>query len=293
MGRVLSATDVARYWDQGYLAPVRVMDEAAATAHHARLDSYIAAKAGGADEEALHHKLLRFKPHLISTWLNDLVRTPAILDCIEDLIGPDILVWSSAFFIKRERDPGFITYHQDSITYQLDGDELVSAWLALSPSVVANGCVRVLPKSHALGELPHHDTWAENNRLSRGEVVDYAVDETKVADLVLRPGEMSLHHIRLIHGSNPNPTGTARIGYAIRYLSPRCRARGATESAMLVRGQDTLGHFEHEPSPSADFAPLAIAAYDRAMAIRTARTFAGTDSDRKVKEGEFAGATRT
>lgn len=114
--------------------------------------------------------------------------------------------------------------------------------------------MRVIPGSHKLRQIAHRDTFAENNMLTRGQEIAVGVDETEAKMLELRPGEMSLHHVRLIHGSDPNPSDKRRIGFAIRYLPTYVRQTvGSQDTATLVRGVDTFGHFAPERRPDADF----------------------------------------
>ena len=149
---------------------------------------------------------MRHKSHLLFTWLDGLIRHPAILDAVEGVIGPDILCWSSTFFIKEARDPGFVSWHQDSTYWGLDPADIVTAWVALSESTAENGAMRVIPGTQKLDQVAHRDTFAANNLLTRGQEIAVDVDGSDAVTLALEPGEMSLHHVRLIHGSDPNPS---------------------------------------------------------------------------------------
>ena len=154
----------------------------------------------------------------------------AILDAVEDVIGPDILCWGSSFFIKEPRDPGFVSWHQDSTYWGLDPADIVTAWVALSDSTAANGAMRVIPDTQRLEQIAHRDTFAAENLLTRGQEIVVEVDESKAVMLALQPGEMSLHHVRLIHGSDPNPSATA--GSALR--SAICRRMCGRSSASAT-----------------------------------------------------------
>jgi len=146
----------------------------------------------------------------------------------------------------------------------------VTAWVALTPSNAANGAMAVIPGTHQLDQIPHRDSFDRHNLLTRGQEVAVEVDEAQQVPLVLRPGEMSLHHVRLVHGSAPNPSGDRRIGFAIRYIPTRIRQLEGEDSATLVRGRDRFGHFELEPRPEADMDPALIALHKR-IAERNAR----------------------
>jgi non-haem Fe2+, alpha-ketoglutarate-dependent halogenase len=142
----------------------------------------------------------------------------------------------------------------------LDPADVVTAWVALSDSTAANGAMRVIPGSHKLEQVGHRDTFNPENLLSRGQEVMVDVDEREAVMLELAAGEMSLHHVRLIHGSDPNPSDLRRIGFAIRYIPTTVRqVAGTHDSATLVRGVDRHGHFEAEERPDADMSPRAVA----------------------------------
>jgi ectoine hydroxylase-related dioxygenase (phytanoyl-CoA dioxygenase family) len=221
---------------------------------------------------------LRSKPHLLFTWANELIRQPRVLDAIEDILGPNLLVWSSSFFIKDARDPSFVSWHQDSTYWGLSQPDVVTAWIALTVSHVANGCMRVIPGSHLKDQLPHQDTFAENNLLSRGQEVMVEVNPAEAVNVQLQPGEFSLHHVRLVHGSDPNPADYRRIGYAVRYVPTYVRqTAGPRDYATLVRGVDSYRHFEAEPVPAADLDPQAVEAHRRITEEANAVLYRGTD----------------
>lgn len=249
----LTEAAVRQYHDQGYYAPIRVLrpDEAAALQH--RLESFEAGAGPMAGK-------LRHKSHLLFTWLNDLIRHPRILDAVEDIIGPDILCWGSSFFIKEPRNPGFVSWHQDSTYWGLDPADVVTAWVAFTDSDAANGAMRVIPATHKMEQIAHRDTFRPENLLSRGQEIMVDVDDAQAVMLELQAGEMSLHHVRLIHGSDPNPSDRRRVGFAIRYIPTYVKqVAGSHDSATLVRGTDRYGHFEPEQRPDADMSGAALA----------------------------------
>ncbi len=253
MTKVLNGAAIRQYAEQGYYAPVRVMATAEALDLREKLETFEA----GAGPLAGR---IRQKSHLLFTWLADLVRHPAILDAVEDVLGPDLLCWGSSFFIKNPHDPGFVSWHQDSTYWGLDPADVMTAWIALSDSTSENGAMRVIPGTHAMDQIPHRDTFRKENLLSRGQEVMVDVDERQAVTLELMAGEMSLHHVRLIHGSDPNPSAKRRIGYAIRYIPTTVRqVAGARDTATLVRGTDRYGHFALEERPDFDMSPAAVA----------------------------------
>jgi len=260
--KALTEAAIRQYRDQGYIAPVPALSTVEAAELRARLEDYEA----GAD--GLKGPL-RHKSHLLFTWLNDLVRHPRILDAVEDVIGPDILCWGTSFFIKNARDPGFVSWHQDSTYWGLEPPDIITAWVALSDSTLANGAMRVVPRTHAMDQVAHRDTFAPDNLLSRGQEVMVEVDDRQAVALELRAGEMSLHHVRLIHGSGVNRAPHRRVGAALRYIPTRIyQTAGKEDSATLVRGVDRFGNFNPEPRPTRDHDPDCIA-FHKAVMERT------------------------
>jgi non-haem Fe2+, alpha-ketoglutarate-dependent halogenase len=250
----LSQAQIRRYHEQGYLCPIRVLSPERATAYRQKLEAAEAANGGP------FRGAMKQKPHLLFTWLDELAREDGVLDAVEGVIGPNILCWASGFFTKEAHDPSYVSWHQDLTYWGLEPADIVTAWVALSPSTPESGCMRVVPGSHKQDVAPHTETFAEHNLLSRGQEVQVEVDEGEAVDVVLRPGEMSLHHVKLIHGSGANQADDRRIGFAIRYVPTYVRqTAGAEDSAMLVRGVDTCGHFLAETPPAADLDPAAVA----------------------------------
>jgi len=199
--------------------------------------------------------------HLQFPWAYELATHSAVLDAVEDVLGPDVLVWTTNFFPKRAHDPGYISWHQDGTYWGLDSSEVTTAWIALTGSTVENGCMRVVPGSQKLHIIPHRETHAANNMLTRGQEVERQVSESEAVDVVLRPGEMSLHHVNIIHGSNPNPSEGRRIGFAIRYITPKASQVGERQPAVLARGRDEYHHFDLLTGPPTGSIEEGIAAH--------------------------------
>lgn len=259
MLKLLSEAAVEQYHRDGYFFPIRVLDEEQAAANLNLLEKFEAAQGqpiGGAQ---------RSKSHLLFRWVDDLMRHAKILDAVEDLIGPDILCWNTLFWIKEAKSESFVSWHQDLRYWGLDTDDLVSVWLALSPATPESGCMRVLPTSHKGALLPHKDEYRSDNLLTRGQEIAVAVDETKAVAMPLRPGEISLHNVRLAHASTPNRATYRRVGLSLHYM-PTCAKQtvGEWDSAALVRGEDRFGHFSHTPRPASDLDPAAVQFHERA-----------------------------
>ncbi len=266
----LTAAEIAEYQRNGVLYPRPAVSAASAQDMLEKFEA-LEKREGGRLSKRTNHK-----PHLLLTWLADLVRHPVILDQVEGLLGPNLLCWASDFFSKSPDDGMRVTWHQDSTYWGLSKPDIVTAWVAFTPSTVESGCLRVVPGSHLRDQLPHGDTFAADNMLSRGQEIQVKVDERDATDVVLQPGQMSLHHVRLIHGSEPNRADHRRIGFAIRYLPTSVRqTSGLRDTAMLVRGEDSFGHFDPEPVPAADFHPDAVAFHAKSYEDTTRILYAG------------------
>ncbi len=271
MPRQLSPSDIAAYHRSGYLFPVRAFSAGEAAGYRASLERH-EDRAGA----PLQGKW-RVKSHLLFTWADRIVHHPTILDAVEDLVGPDILCWTTNFFIKEPASPGFVSWHQDAAYWGLDPDEVVTAWVALSPSNLESGCMKVMPGTHLEAHMPHVDTFATNNMLTRGQEVAVEVDPAKAVDILLEPGQMSLHDIKLVHGSEPNRSDERRIGLAIRYLPTHVRQTKGRDSAMLVRGKDRFGQFDLEPRPVRDLGEEELRAHQDAVERKVAVFYEGTN----------------
>lgn len=260
MSNTLSSEQIAKFYDEGFVFPINVMSETAAEVTLNALSTHEIERGYRFTREE------RRKPHLLFSWLDQIAHLPAVLDAVEDLIGPDILVVSSSLFTKEPCTPEFIGWHQDATYWHLSPMTVITAWVALSPSHCGNGCMRMAIGTHRAGELPHVETEDEHNVLSRRQNIIQGIEDTQVRDVVLRPGQMSLHDFNIAHCSGPNPSNVRRIGFAIRYIPPHLHQTGGPMmSACLARGVDRHHHFDPEPRPSRDFDPIAVAYRDELL----------------------------
>ena len=258
--KFLSAEEVEAYERDGFLAPVEFMSVDEAAEIRARLET------AESDYPDVFNGAGRNNTHLLFGFLDALVRDARLLDAIEDLIGPDILAYGTVIFAKEPGDPGFVSWHQDGAYMGLDPFPGVTAWIALSPSNTENGCMAVVPGSHQGGRRHHVDTFADDNILTRGQAIQ-DIDEDAAIDLILEPGQMSLHHPWVVHGSKPNTGSDRRIGFVVQsFLQPSARQVLGAGYAQLVRGEDREGHFELLPQPVADMDGSAMAGRDRVNA---------------------------
>ena len=261
--RGLEIAQRERFARDGFLFPFRVLDREAAEAARTRVLSLLNEHA----EDPEFDDYLGYKANLVFRWVDDIVHEPRLLDPVEDLLGPGLLLWSCSLLIKPPRSRGRYTWHQDATYWGLEPPSAVSAWLALGDVVPENGGLRCLPGLHARGQLPHVNTFAEDVMLPRGQEIRDLDEDTlaQAVDMRLQSGEASFHHVFTPHASGPNRSDDYRIGLQTVFIPASVRHRDGRESAMLMRGRDDFGHFESEPRPRADLDDAARAAHRAAM----------------------------
>jgi ectoine hydroxylase-related dioxygenase (phytanoyl-CoA dioxygenase family) len=271
MSQVLSDEQVQRYAQEGYISPIDVFNEQDVGSFNEKLQRFrqrldLNGKIAGRYNQ---------KPHLLLPWANQIVRHPRILDAVEQILGPNILCWASQFFAKDPGDNAYVSWHQDGNYWGLSSVDVVTAWVALTPSTIESGCMNVVPGSQ-VRRVEHIDTYSDDNLLSRGQEIAVTVSPEEVRPIVLQPGQMSLHHVMIFHGSEPNRADHPRVGFAIRYVPTHVRqTAGDKDSAMLVRGVDTHHHFEHEREPDEEFSEAAMAQHRQVVERQLAILYAG------------------
>ena len=213
MSKVLTKEQIEQYHDQGFISPIRVISEKEALSIKNELEQVEAEFPEEINAEN------RNNLHLSFAFLDKLAHNKIIVDAIEDLIGPNISLWASVMFIKEPSSKHYVSWHQDATYMGLDSMNFPTPWIALSPSNKETGCMTMISGSHKLKIQEHEDTFAENNILTRGQVIQN-VDESRAVDLILEPGEMSIHHGAVIHGSQPNKGSQRRIGFSLQSYMP-------------------------------------------------------------------------
>lgn len=245
----LSEDQVAQYHEQGFCSPIDVMPEQEALVLADRL-----AEAERQYPDALQGKN-RNNAHLVFRFLDEIAFHRVILDIVEDLLGNDFLLWGTVMFIKEPQSAGYVSWHQDATYMGLEPHEFVTPWLALSPSNRKSGCMSMIPGSHKNDIEEHIDTFADDNLLTRGQNIS-GIDESTAADLILKPGQASVHHCRTIHGSRPNRSNRRRIGVALQsYIKPEVKAVGGVGYSIPCRGRDRLNYHKVLTRPSGDMTP--------------------------------------
>ena len=231
MSKVLTKSQIEQYHDEGFISPVRVISEQEAHLIKQELEMVEAEFPEEINAES------RNNLHLSFAFLDALAHNEIIVDAMEDLIGPNISLWASVMFIKEPSSKHYVSWHQDATYMGLDSLNFPTPWVALSPSNKETGCMTMIAGSHKTKIQEHEDTFAENNILTRGQVIQN-VDESKAVDLILEPGEMSIHHGAVIHGSQPNNSTHRRIGFSLQsYMPPNIKQIVGRNIWTHVRGK--------------------------------------------------------
>jgi hypothetical protein len=248
---VLSQQELDRYYRDGIVFPIRVVSELEVAAFRDRF-------------QAIEHacgelSLKRFEGlHLFFDWAHRLATHDGLLDVIERILGSDILIAATLVLYKPPHDSSYVSWHQDSVYSGWHLTPSTSAWIALTPSHRANGCMRAVPGSHQQGLLEHSNVRDNSNMLLRGESVRI-LDESRAVDVVLQPGEMSLHHSTIVHGSNPNISAEPRIGFIVRFVTSRIASRPMP--LLRVRGEGDCSHLNLANPPAETPSRSALSAW--------------------------------
>lgn len=275
MPHLLTAEQIAAYHRDGFVSPVTVMGEDEAAGYRARLE-----EAEVRWPEAMRGAN-RNNAHLNIKVLDELAHHPRLLDAVEDLLGPDLLICGTVLFIKEAGDPAFVSWHQDARYMGLDPyEDATTVWLALSPSTSETGCMRMAPGTHKAPLRDHADTFDDANILTRGQSIA-GIDELRAVDLPLRPGQMSFHHLGVAHCSAPNRGADRRIGFAIQsFVKPNVRQTKGETYAQLARGSDAGTRLLPLRRPAADMAPEDVALRDTVNAMWLDILYEGAETRR-------------
>lgn len=264
--KLLREDQVASFRENGFLSPVRVMSTEDAARFRGKLESFEQSQGSPLKGNQ------RAKTYLLFSWAYEILTHPRILDAVEDLIGPDIMIYHWTSWIKEASSPAFVSWHQDATYFGLEPLEEVTAWLALSPSTTESGCMRVVPGSHKLGQLPYDLKPDKDNLLSSGQTSKISVADADTVEMPLSPGEISLHHTCTVHGSRGNATSNRRIGFCLDYIPAHVKPSryliesGALCGAMLVRGRKHHDLFPVELPPVGDADPVSSRQHEAGVA---------------------------
>ena len=239
----LSIDQINQYKKDGYIAPIDVLTKDEAEEVKREIE-YIEKK--WPDEiEGLGRNYV----HLISPVLDKVSHNPKILDAVESIIGKDILVCGTTLFIKNPDKKGFVSFHQDAKYIGLEPHNWVTGWLAVTDANEENGCMRMLKGSHKKDLKYHDQKFDENNLLTRGQTIENVpINET--TPVILKAGQLSLHHPTIIHGSGLNYSKKRRIGFAIQsYIGTNVDQVLGKIYVQQARGNDTFKFHEHVKRP--------------------------------------------
>ncbi len=248
MEHQLSENQTADYRRDGFLSPIEVFTKREADTlrtHFENFENHF----GGIDKAVT----LRTDLHLLQNWAWSVITNPRIVIPITQILGPNILLWSTQWFIKEPGDQKVVSFHQDANYWGLEPHDVVTAWLALSDASDEAGPMNFVPGSHQEELYDHTNTFAENNLLSRGQEINRTIDINICKLAPLKAGQMSLHHVRTIHNSGPNNSKDRRIGMVLRYCATRVRQTKGSDTAVLVAGQDDHRNFQLLDKPQQDF----------------------------------------
>jgi non-heme Fe2+,alpha-ketoglutarate-dependent halogenase len=274
MNKFLTKSQVEQYHDQGFVAPIDVLSEEEAAEYLQRLEQ---AEADFPDQLNAEN---RNNPHLVLRCLDELAHHPLILDAVEDLLGADISLWGSVLFIKEPQSRQYVSWHQDATYNGVEPYNYLTPWIALTPSNLESGCMSMLAGTHKSGVKSHDETFAEDNILTRGQNIP-DLDMSKRVDLILRPGQMSIHHAQTIHGSQPNRSQKRRVGYALQsYVPSGGRQVIGKNLWMPVRGQCSHPDMIELQRPQKDMDKSAIGQRELANANWAELLYQGADKKR-------------
>jgi hypothetical protein len=262
MPRILSPAQIEQYKRDGFAYPAPVLNAAEVRALRADLEHW---------EKLQGHPLEypeKSKSYLLYGWADAIVHHPKVLDAVEDVLGPDILVYHSTMWIKEPHSPAYVRWHQDGAYFFLDPLEHVTAWVALSEASELAGCMRVVPGTHRLPMIEHDDKPTPHDMIKRGQGISDRFDHEKGVSMPLKAGELSLHHTALVHCSPGNDNDDRRMGLGVSFVPAHVKPLGPVKpSALLVRGQDRYGHFLLEKRLKTPMSAEARAAHAEAVRL--------------------------
>lgn len=239
----------ADYERDGYVSGIELLSKSDAIHHREKLE---------AAEDSFENMHYKSKIHTLLTSPLELATMPSVLDIVEEMIGPDILLYNSTYIIKEPNTPSHVSWHQDLTYWGLSNDDQVTLWLALSPATEKSGCMRMIPGSHKHGVYEHEVGEDETNVLLQSQTIQ-GVNEAEAKMCTLETGEASFHHGWTLHASMPNNSDDRRIGLNVQYLAPHIRqTKHDLDTAMLVRGEDKYNHFGADIPAESDLDPVAI-----------------------------------
>jgi len=239
----LTPKQIKDYNDHGYVAPINVITSEEANKIRREIEKI---------ENNWPNELSglgRNYVHMISPTFDELCHNSKILDAVESIIGKDILICGTTLFIKNPNQEGFVSFHQDAKYIGLEPHNWVTAWIAVTDSNEENGCMRMWSGSHKNNLKKHSEKFNEGNLLTRGQTVENVpLESTK--PVILRAGQMSLHHPTIVHGSGLNKSNDRRIGFVVQsYIGSNVDQVLGKIYVQQARGKDIFKFHEHTERP--------------------------------------------
>jgi hypothetical protein len=232
----LSANQLKQYKDEGFISPIDIFSKERANKIRKEIELIEDKMPGELNKSG------RYNAHLISPLLDEVTHDSKILDAVQSIIGENILVCGTTLFIKNPNEKGFVSYHQDAKYIGLKPYKWVTAWVAITDSNEHNGCMRMWSGSHKDNLKDHDQMFNDGNLLTRGQTVNNVPIE-KTTPLILKAGQMSLHHPTVVHGSAFNKSNDRRIGFVIQsYISSDVKQVLGKNSVQLARGMDKFNY---------------------------------------------------
>ncbi|MSO93076.1 MAG: phytanoyl-CoA dioxygenase [Rhodospirillales bacterium] len=268
MPKTLTPDQIRQFEEDGYVGPLRMISTEAMAALRERIERF------ERDHPEARGKLFH-GPQLLFPWLFDFLQAPALLDALEDLLGPDLLCIQSGFRIKEPQDGRYVGWHQDSYYIRM-GPTWVVAVISFTDSTRENGAIQIVPGSHKWGLLPHEETDDKKSMLTRAQRITAQFDTARATDVEAKAGEALILANTIVHGSQPNRTDERRINYVVEYAPTVTKREGPREPAMLVRGVDRYNHFDREERPKDEFGPLSLARHRHVIETRIKESYRGS-----------------
>ena len=241
----LSKNEINQYNEKGYLAPIDVLTKN--EADEVREEIEFIEKKWPNELEGLGRNYV----HLISPIFDKVAHNSKILDAVESIIGKNILVAGTTLFIKDPDKKGFVSFHQDAKYIGFEPYNWVTAWLAITDSNEENGCMRMWPGTHKDDLKIHEEKFNDDqgNLLTRGQTIEN-VPIKKTEPVILKAGQMSLHHPRIAHGSGINKSNKRRVGFVIQsYIGTNVEQVIGKVYVQQARGEDLFNYHKHTKRP--------------------------------------------
>lgn len=262
--------DTDRFHRDGIIFPVGRIDVTGFAEEYDRFQK---------DSLRLRGRETYLKPHLVSAWLDKVVRDSTIVDMVAQIIGPDIVLWESDWSVKRAKTGDYVPWHQDSPYWNLSTDEVVSVWIAIGDVTRKNGAMEVILGSHQQGQIGQlsvsgdpHKSYTEGVRTTDADCMfpysqnlGNGVAFESGTPVELKSGEFSIHSINLVHGGGPNLSEGNRIGFASRYISANTRCLSGVDSVTAIRGDCERDYYTLEPQTDGEFTSAGLAALLKAL----------------------------